>query len=152
MTDLGLGEIITVFILSAVKLGLAGVPTALACHFSFLETLVVCSSGGIFGVVFFSFLIGAILKGINNFLDNYFPNRNLNKKKFTRKNRFIIKAKRSFGIIGIAAISPVILSIPLGMFLALRFFDDKRKIIFWMSVSVVFWTVSLYALIHFFPS
>ncbi|MDP2385236.1 MAG: hypothetical protein Q8M29_02585 [Bacteroidota bacterium] len=169
MIDLEWGKIITVFVLSAVKLGLAGAPAAVfAFKFSFLETLVICSSGGIFGVFVFTYLIDGILKGLNLvfnkylkgritrritiFLDKHFPGRNKRKTTFNRKNRFIIRAKRNFGLIGIAIISPVILSIPLGVFLAIRFFKDKKKIILWMSASVVFWTVVLYMLFHFFHS
>lgn len=169
MTDLNWGEIITVFVSCAVKLGLVGVPAAVfAFRFSFLETLIVCSSGGIFGTIVFTYLIDVIIKGfdlifnkyllgrltrkITVFLDKRFPNRNKTKKIFSKKNRFIIRAKRSFGLVGIAIITPVILSIPLGVFLALRFFKDKKKIIFWMSLSVVFWTIVLYLIFHFFHS
>ncbi len=169
MIDLEWGKIITVFISSAVKLGLVGVPAAVfAFKFSFLETLLICSSGGIFGVFVFTYLIDVILKGwdllfnkylvgrltrrLKVFLDKLFPGRNKKKKIFNSKNRFIIRAKKNFGLIGIAIISPVLLSIPLGVFLAVRFFKDKKMIIFWMSLSVVFWTVVLYLLFHFFYS
>lgn len=169
MIDLEWGKIITVFVSSAVKLGLVGVPAAVfAFKFSFIETLIVCSSGGIFGVFVFTYLIDIIWKGLdllfNRYLmgritrrvrhlwDKLFPNRDKTKKIFSRKNRFIIHAKKNFGLIGIAVVSPVLLSIPLGVFLAVRFFPDKKKIIFWMSASVVFWTVVLYLLFHFFHS
>jgi len=169
MTNLDWGHIITVFISSAVKLGIVGVPAAVfAFKFSFLETLIVCSSGGVFGVFVFTYLIDGILKGINIvfnkylrgrvtrritiFLDKRFPGRNKKKKVFSGKSRFIIRAKKNFGLIGIAVISPVLLSIPLGVFLAVRFFRDKKKIIFWMSASVVFWTTVLYTVFHFFHS
>ncbi|HEY1040427.1 MAG TPA: hypothetical protein VGF30_13520 [Bacteroidia bacterium] len=150
--DLDWGKVITVFISCALKPGLAGIPAAVfAFRFSFLEALLICSSGGITGTIVFSYLIGGIMKGVNILMDKYFPGRNKNKKVFTKTNRFIIRAKR-VGIIGIAAISPLLLSIPLGVFLALRFFDDRKKTIIWMSVSVVFWTVVLYLVFHFFSS
>src|ERR1700741_678967 len=117
MTDLDWGKIITVFVSCALKPGIAGIPAAVfAFRFSFLEALLICSSGGIFGTIVFSYLIGGILKWVNIFLDKHFPNRNKNKKIFNRKNRFIIRSKKTFGIIGIAIISPVLLSIPLGVF------------------------------------
>src|SRR5215216_578092 len=110
MTDLDWGEIITVFILSAVKLGIAALPTAFALNFTFLETLIICSSGGIFGVLVFTFLIGWMIKLVNSFmeryfpngiknpwtmfLDKFFPNRKRPNKVFNKMNRFIIRAKR----------------------------------------------------------
>ena len=153
MIDLNWGEIIAVFISCAIKPGLAGIPTAVfVFKFNFLEALLVCSAGGITGSFVFTYLIDSIIKVWNRFLDKNFPNRNKNKKKFSRKNRFIIKAKKNFGIVGISIISPVLLSIPLGSFLAIRFFHDRRKTVFWMSLSVVFWTVVLFFIYTAFSS
>ncbi|MCD6068579.1 MAG: hypothetical protein K0S33_3405 [Bacteroidetes bacterium] len=151
MSHLDWGSILTVLISCAIKPGLAGIPAAVfVFNFSFLETLIVCSSGSLIGVFVFTYLIEGILKLVNRVLDKRFPNRNRNKKNFTWKNRFIIKAKRNFGIIGVSAITPVFLSYPLGIFLAIRFFGDHRKTLIWMSVSSVAWTVVLYFIFHFF--
>jgi hypothetical protein len=145
------GSILTVFLLCAVKPGLGGIPAAVfAFKFNFPETLIICSAGSFAGIFSFTYLIEAILKWLNKFLDKHFPNRNKNKKVFTWKNRFIIKAKRNFGIIGVSAITPILLSYPLGIFLSIRFFGEHRKTIVWMCISSVFWTVALYFLFHFF--
>lgn len=152
MTDLDWGKIIAVFISCAIKPGIGGIPAAVLAGFSFWEALIICSSGGIFGIVFFSYLIGAIIKWTGILLDKYFPNRGKKKKVFSRKTRFIIRAKRSFGILGISIITPLVLSIPLGIFLALRFFGDRRKIIIWMSAAMIFWTAALYLLYSVFQS
>ncbi len=145
MFGLSWSSIITVFFTCVLKPGFAGIPAAVfGFGYNFWQTLIICGSGGIVGSVFFTFLIGGIQKAISKLLDKYYPNRNLNKKKFTRQNRLIIKAKKNFGTFGIAMISPPLLSIPLGVFLALRFFGNRAKIILWMSVSVIIWTVILY--------
>lgn len=151
MLDLDWGEIITVFLLCAVKPGLGGIPAAVfGFKFGFLETLVVSSAGGVTGIFVFTYLIEGILKIINNFMDKHFPGRNKNKKKFTWKNRFIIKAKRNFGIIGVSAITPIFLSFPLGIFLSIRFFGEHKKTLIWMSIFCVFWTVVLFFVYKFF--
>lgn len=139
------GEIITVFIACAIKPGIAGIPAAVFIFgFNFFEAMVVCSTGGIAGVVISSFLIDAILKKITTLINRYYPERNKEKKKFTKTNRFIVKVKKNFGVIGVSAVAPLLLSLPLGVFLCLKFFGDRSKIIFWMSVSILFWTILLF--------
>lgn len=153
MDNLEWGKILTVFFASAVKLGIAGIPSAVfAFGYNFLETFIICSSGGIFGTVIYTYLIDVILKGISKLLDKIWPNRNTNKKRFTKTNRFIIKTKKNFGIIGVSAISPLFLSIPLGVFLCLKFFGHKKQIIMWMSVFVMFWTILLFFVLDHFRS
>ena len=151
MENLNWGEILTVFFASAVKLGIAGIPSAVfAFGFNFLQTFVVCSAGGIFGTLVYTYLIDAILLGISKLMDKIYPNRNKNKKRFTKTNRFIIKVKKNFGIIGVSAISPLFLSIPLGVFLCLKFFGHKKQLIMWMSVFVMFWTIVLFFVLDYF--
>src|ERR1700741_5148196 len=107
MFGLEWGKIIAVFLSCAIKPGLAGIPTAVfAFKLTFLETLFIGASGGITGTIVFSFLIDWIFKGITRFQDKHFPNRNKNKKTFTKTKRIIVRAKRSFGIVGVAIISP----------------------------------------------
>ena len=150
MIDLNWGEIIGVFFASAVKLGIAGVPSAILLGFNFLEAFVVCSVGGIFGTIVYTYLIDVIMKGVSYLMNKISPNRNANKKRFTKSNRIIITVKKKFGIIGVCAISPLFLSIPLGVFLCLKFFGNKKMIMMWMSVFVMFWTILLYFALDYF--
>lgn len=147
------GKILAVFVACSIKPGLGGIPTAVfAFKLSFIETLIGGVSGGICGTLVFTYMMDAIQKSWLNFQDKYFPNRNKNKAKFTKKNRFVIRVKKNFGVPGIALVSPLILSIPLGVFLALRFFGDKKKVIAWFSFSVILWTIVLYFLYTTFYS
>ena len=63
------------------------------------------------------------------------------KRVFTWKNKLIVKVKRDYGLIGLAAITPIFLSIPLGTFLAARFFHDQKKVLTYLAASVVVWSV-----------
>ncbi len=148
MQDLDWAKIISVFISCALKPGIVGIPLAVTYGFSFFETLIVCSLGGISGTIVFTYLISGILKVYLRLMDRFFPNRS--KRKFGWFNRFVIKVKKTFGLVGIAFIAPPISSIPVGVFLALRFFGDKKKVITWMSISVVAWTLVLYFVLHSF--
>lgn len=49
------------------------------------------------------------------------------KKYFTRVNKFIIRTKRSIGIIGITFLAPLFLSIPLGSIIAAKFYGKNKN-------------------------
>jgi hypothetical protein len=136
-------KILGVYLTCTVLFCKAGVPTALVLFKQdFLTYFLVCTTGGITGNIVFTYLSAAILKKVHA----YRAKRHLIHKKpiFTPFNRRVIKIKQRFGLFGIATITPLILSTPLGAFLAERFFKNKRKIILYLSVSVVFWELVFY--------
>ncbi len=139
--ELEWGKIIAAFISIALK-PLVGVPFALGFGFSIWETLLIGSLGGILGTVLFTFVTEALLKLYMRLLNTLFPNRI--KRNFTWFNRFVVRIKKTFGLIGIAFIAPPLMSIPVGVFLGVRFFGDRLKVITWMSLSVVAWIPVLY--------
>lgn len=94
--------------------------------------------GGIIGIVLFTYLGGFI----QEYLVRKFPNRF--GKKFTSSNRFLVRIKRRFGLGGIAALTPIILSIPVGVLFALALTHDKKKIMISMIMSVLFWAIILF--------
>ncbi|PKP47394.1 MAG: hypothetical protein CVT95_05715, partial [Bacteroidetes bacterium HGW-Bacteroidetes-12] len=63
------------------------------------------------------------------------------KKQFTKKNRWIITLKTKYGLIGISTLSPIFFSIPLGCFLASRFYRNEKKTVFIMLLGVLFWSI-----------
>ena len=65
------------------------------------------------------------------------------KKIFTRKNKIIVTVKKRFGLLGIALLTPSLFSIPIGCFLAVRYFKDKQRIVIYMFGSILFWSVFL---------
>ncbi len=138
-------KILGVYLTCTVLFCKAGVPTALLLfRGDFITFFLVCTAGGITGNVVFTYLSAAIIKKIHA----YRVKRHLIHKKpiFTPFNRRVIKVKQRFGLFGIAAITPLLLSTPLGAFLAERFFKKKKKIIVYLSISVVFWELVFYLL------
>ncbi|MDO9186790.1 MAG: hypothetical protein Q7W13_12330 [Bacteroidia bacterium] len=138
-------EILSVFLMSTVKFVFGGVPLALGLGFSFFQAVTVTSLGGFVGVAVFvntSDKLIAYLKKrkILKQLEN--PNQ-IRKKSFTRTNKIIIIVKQRFGLLGISLLTPLLLSIPIGCFLAVRYFNDKQKILFYMFGSILFWSVSI---------
>ena len=104
------------------------------------ELFLVLLIGGTLGVLVFYFL-GAL---VNTLLDKLFLLRKKEaepKKQFTKKNRWIITLKTKYGLIGISTLSPIFFSIPLGCFLASRFYRNEKKTVFIMLLGVLFWSI-----------
>lgn len=130
---------LSVMLISAVKMGAGGVPLAIALNLSFLETFLFTSVGAIAGMISFTYLSAWILK----IFAIKFPKKISTKKNITRKNKLIINVKNRFGLIGVAFLTPLILSIPIGSFLAVRYFGNKPRIMIYMTCSILLWSVSL---------
>ena len=81
----------------------------------------------------------------------YVERTELKRRIFTKRNRRIVRIWRSFGLAGIALITPIILSIPLGTVIANSLDGNKRRIIAYMFLSVLFWSVlmtSVFEIMH----
>lgn len=136
-----LWEIIAVFLLSTVKFVFGAVPMALSMGFPFFEAVTVTSLGGFTGVTFFVLMSDKLIV--------YFKKRNAlqhhqnkqAKKIFTRRNKTIVKVKHRYGLPGIALLTPLLLSIPIGCFIAVRYFKNKHQILIYMFCSVLFWSI-----------
>lgn len=89
------------------------------------------------------------MKWWHNAKMKYFRNH-MHPKVFTKSNRRIIRIKKRFGIWGIALVTPLGLSMPVGTFIAERFYKDKKKVILVFSAAVLFWYVTIYFLLLFF--
>jgi prolipoprotein diacylglyceryltransferase len=49
--------------------------------------------------------------------------------------------KKKYGLWGIAILTPVLLSIPLGTFLANKYYRNKKTVLFSLTLSVVCWSI-----------
>jgi len=135
-------QIILVWLLSTVKFVFGAVPLALGFGFSFFKTVVVTSTGGFVGVVVFVNLSAWTIKKVKNVAEKRAVKK-APKKIFTRRNKIIVQVKRKFGLPGIALLTPLLLSIPLGCFLAVRYFEDKQRVTVYMFSSILFWSVAI---------
>jgi uncharacterized membrane protein len=136
-----LWEIIAVFLLSTVKFVFGAVPMALSMGFPFFEAVTITSLGGFTGVTFFVLMSDKLmmyLKKRNAF--RHHQNQSA-KKIFTRRNKTIVKVKHRYGLPGIALLTPLLLSIPIGCFIAVRYFKNKHQILIYMFCSILFWSV-----------
>ena len=112
---------------------LFGVPLSLAAGYGILETLFLASLGGIIGVVVFTFFSQWLIQTVDRV--TFFKRKS---KVFSKRNRMIIRVRQRFGLMGLAFIAPN-LTIPIGTFVLVKYFKNRRKIILYESLSVIFW-------------
>ena len=109
-----------------------------------IVTTILSTVGGMMTVVLvFSFFGDFIRKKL---LKNYFENR----KKFSNRNRRFVNIWRKYGLLGVAVLTPVLLTPIGGTLLALSFGTPRNKLIFFMFVSSAVWSVLLTSVIYFF--
>ncbi len=75
----------------------------------------------------------------------------MKRRVFTKRNRRIVRIWKSFGLAGIALVTPVILSIPIGTVIANSLVDNKRRIFAYMFLSILFWSLlmtSIFEIMH----
>ena len=131
---------------------------------NFIQTWLSTTAGGIVGVVAFFFLSKWILHlysryffyythlirvKIHGYLNLTTP-KFIPARRFTRRNRMIIKIVKKFGMAGIVILTPILLSIPVGTFIATRYYSSNRFLLVYLSASVLFWSLFMSSAISLF--
>jgi len=130
---------IIIFLISSVKFIFA-FPLAINFELDIFHIFCITVSGGLFGIVIFSFLSDFIIKIWTKVFIQSLINKNLTTTgKQQKRIRKYINIKNKYGLIGISLLSPILLSIPLGTFLAVKFFGRKLSTILYLSFFVIVW-------------
>ena len=133
-------RIIGLILFSSVKF-LFAPSTVYLSGYSYWETIAITIVGGLIGVLTFFYTGSAVFSFINERFSS-----GKKKKAFTKRNRLLIRVKASWGLVGLALISPSLISIPFGSLLAARDFrNDKRTLPIFFG-AVVLWSVVLTSL------
>jgi len=113
--------------------------------FRFMETILWTNVGGIAGIYFFAFLSEKILdwwkRAFHRSNKHIMEDEQQEKKIFTRKNRRIVRIKKSYGLIGIALVTPFLLSIPVGVFLVVRYYNTSKNKFLYLIASNLIWSL-----------
>ena len=72
-----------------------------------------------------------------------------NRKRFTPGNRRLAGTWRKYGLTTIAALTPLVLTPLGGTILAVSSGNSKKRIIFYMFVSAIFWSLVLSSIVYF---
>ncbi len=131
-------EIVILLLLSSVKFALAVGYMLFNKGFGYFETVIILMVGGSIGVVAFYFFGEWIMLKWNTFRRSSNP-----PKKFTKTNRLIVKVRKKYGLIGLALLTPVLLSIPVGCIIAARYYRFSYKVLLTLLGAVVFWSFVL---------
>lgn len=126
------GSYITVFLLSTFKFMFAPFTGAIL-KLSYLETFLICAIGGTFSaaIFFYSseyFIVRSIVNKRKRKEEALAKGMIwLEKPKFTKTNKFIVRMKRTFGIYGICFWAPFFLSVPIGTIVTAKFYGKLKK-------------------------
>ena len=108
----------------------------MAFQYGLIKSILVTTLGGMAGVAFFVYLKKLLL--LFPFLQR---RKNTDGRiRFTRKKRMIVRLKNSVGLVGIAFLTPVFLSVPLGTIAALLLGVKKGQLFLAMLIAFLFWS------------
>jgi hypothetical protein len=157
-----------VILLASVKYFVT-LPYAMIIGLDYKQALIAVLIGGIGGFLFFYYLSKPVIRGIDliwPYICRFAPpvyrvrykalceKRLLQdpSKIFTRKNRIIAKIRTTYGFWGIIFATPFILTIPLGAFLANKYYSRRKHIVLFMILSIIGWAGVLSGVVHLFPN
>lgn len=142
-------EVLSVFAMSMVKFAFAQL-MATGLGFGFLPTWLISSLGGCTGVLVFFYGSGWFMERAAQRKQRRAAAGKAPKRAFTRANRTIVRVKGSQGLSGLAFLTPVIISIPIGSVLAAKYFRHDRRTLPVLLAAVVTWGLLLSAFWHYF--
>lgn len=99
--------------------------------------------GGMLGVVVYLFLGELTRRAIGFFYPNYVPGTKLH-----RRMRIIVRIRQTSGLAGIALLTPIFLSVPVGTYAAIALGYSWHRILVYMFVAFSFWAFLLFGLYH----
>ena len=132
---------ITVVLGSAFKY-LVGLLSAIGFGFNWLEVLVCNVGGGMLGVIVYLYL----WDGLMFLYRKLFPGKHPTIKPISRTKRKLLRFIVKYELYGIALLTPVLLSVPVGVIIAAAFEPNKWRIKQFMLVSFLLWTILVYGL------
>jgi len=143
MTELG--AILTALGLASTKYVVA-LAFIFGYNFSFWESLALAMGGGMLGIFIFSYCADA-LKQVWQY---FFPKKGKGEVlKINSMLRFIVRVRQKYGLAGIAFLTPLVLTVPVGAIVANMFYKNKLQVFAYMFVAFAFWSLLLCGLNYF---
>lgn len=127
-------KLATIFLFSIVKYGF-GLFTAINLDTGILPSILANLAGGAIGLLLFINFGSFITK-------KYYSYRYKNKphQRFSGWNRFLVRVRKYMGLFGIAFLSPILLTLPVGAMMALQITTNKTKIFIYMFSGCILWS------------
>ncbi len=160
-------KVVHVALLASVKYFFT-LPYAMLIGLDYKQAIITVLVGGIGGFLFFYYLSKPFLSRLGRLqplICQYIPRfiktkykticqKRLTKnpvKAFTKRRRFLVKLRNTYGFWGIIIATPFILTIPLGAFLANKYYSKRKQTVPYMIMSIVGWAAVLSGIVHIFP-
>jgi membrane protein DedA with SNARE-associated domain len=138
----GILKIATVYFSSMLKF-VFGPLGGYAAGFSLITTILVTVAGMMTVVLLFTFF--------GNWIREKLIYRFMKKRsKFSQSNRKFVTIWKKYGLIGVAALTPLLLTPIGGTLLAVSSGSPKEKIIFYMFISASVWSIIFSTALYFF--
>jgi hypothetical protein len=161
-------KILHVILLASVKFFFT-LPYAMIIGLDYKQAIIAVLIGGIGGFLFFFYLSKPIIRGIDYLwpiVCGAFPSvlkrkyeaycerrdRTRNRKVFSKRSRLIAKIRTTYGLWGIVFATPFLLTIPVGAFLASKYYSRHKYVVLYMILSIVGWGAVLSGVVHLFPN
>jgi hypothetical protein len=138
-----LEKIITVAFFSAFKF-IVGFGLAVSYQFNFFEFFISIVGGGMLG----TFLYLYVWQFISILYRKIVPKKP-STIKFSKRTRWVVKIIKKYELYGVAFLSPLILTLPIGCLIANQIETNKWRIKLFMFVSLSAWTVLFWLLRNF---
>ncbi len=106
-----------------------------------VQTLIYTNAGGLAGTFIFMYMSEFLIRMWNKFRPQSLKRNRKQRKVFTARNRRIVRIKVKYGLWGVVILSPVLLSIPLGSFLMVKYYGLKMKNMLWLLAGQVAWSL-----------
>ena len=114
-----------------------------AARLNIVTTIIATTAGSMTVVLLFAFF--------GNFIRTKIMHRFFNKRKlFTVRNRRFVTIWKKYGIIGIAVLTPILLTPIGGSILAVSFGAPRNKLILYMLITSTFWAIVFSVLVYEF--
>ena len=78
------------------------------------------------------------------YIEKMMPQR----KIFSKRSRSMVKMWSKYGLLGMAALTPILFSIPIGTFIMSCMEKNKKKILLYMFISILCWSLALTTLLQ----
>jgi len=134
-----LTKFFSILLLTMLKF-IAGPVGGYAAGYTFIKTVLVTVFGMMTSVGLFTYF-GTFLR--EKVLSRFIKNRN----KFTKRNRKFVKVWSRYGVIGVAVLTPILLTPIGGTLLLTAFRTPKSMIMIYMTISALFWALVISGLV-----
>jgi ABC-type antimicrobial peptide transport system permease subunit len=107
---------------------------------SFLETIIYTNIGGVIGVLIFVFFSHYLINLYTQYWPEKLKRHRKPKRVFNKRNRWLVKIKIHYGLPGIVILTPILLSIPVGSFLVVKYYGRRKINYFWLILGQIAWS------------